>query len=149
MESKVKSTYDALLALQLVGSAAVTNVGSNVSSIVDLNLITKGRGDLDGRFGEGSFDVVFHVVALDHTTGDETYTVHFKSYDINGANGTDQETQVLTTANIGETYRWKFDTRTLQNTHAAAAQFGLDIVCAGTTPIFQYWAFIAPNLAWG
>lgn len=147
MESKVKYLYDDALKLKAVGSVAIT--ASGVSSQVGLNLITAGRGDVNNRFGEGSFDIVFHVVAIDHTTGDETYSVAVKTYDSAGANGTLQETIALVVGDLATTKVWKFDTVTLQQTHAAAANIGLDITLAGTTPILQYWAFVAPNRRFG
>lgn len=147
MESKVKSTYDAALVLQAVGSVAITT--TTTSTKVDINRIAFGRGDIQGRYGEGSFDVVMSIVALDHTTGDETYSLAFTTYDSAGANATTQDTHAFTIADIGNPLRYKFDTATLAEVDSDAAQFAIVATLAGTTPSLQYWAFIAPNLAWG
>lgn len=146
MESIVRHAYDAALKLQAPGTAAITATAA--TSQVDIQKITKSvRGALNGRFGEGSFDVVFHTTALDHTTGDETYSVAFQTYDLNGANGVTHETRLLTIADLGLTYNWKFDVKTLGLEDPNAVFFGLNITLAGTTPILQYWAFVAPNLS--
>lgn len=146
MESIVRHTYDAALKLQAPGSANITS--TTASSQVDIQKITKSvRGALNGRFGEGSFDVVLHVAALDHTTGDETYSVAFQTYDANGANGVTHETRLLTTTDLGLTLTFKFDAKTLGLEDANAAFFGLNVTLAGTTPILGYWAFVAPNLS--
>lgn len=148
MESKVKYLVDDALKLQAVGSSNVT--ASANSALVDINYITNGRGDIKGRYGEGSFDVLIHVVSADHTTGDETYTLNFSTADSAGANVTTQETYVLsTTTDVGRTMVFKFDTTTLNGVDADASKFGLAWVLAGTTPILNYWAYLVPNRRWG
>lgn len=152
MESKVKYSYDASLALYAPpksGVAVTTITATAASTQVDINKIVNGRGDIAGRFGEGSFDVVLHVVSLDHTTGDETYSVAYNTYDVNGANAVTHDTRLLTITNIGQTLVNKFDTATLGLEDANAFYFGLNVTLAGTSPILGYWAFIAPNKMWG
>lgn len=147
MESKVSHSYDAELVLQAVGSVAITATAT--SSLVGLNLITKGRGDINGRFGEGSFDVQLYVEALDHTTGDETYSLAFETFDASGANGTLQDTVAFTTADVGKVKTFKFSTATLGGVDPDGAQFGIVATLGGTSPSLQYWAYIAPNQRWG
>lgn len=147
MESKVKYTYDDALKLKAIGSAAITV--TETTAKVGFDRIANGRGDIAGRYGVGSFDVVVHVTALDHTTGDETYSLAFTSYDANGANPVTQETILFTIADIGTTKVFKFDTATLQQWDTDGAQLGIVVTLAGTTPILQYWAFIVPNRAFG
>lgn len=149
MESKVKYLIDAALVLQATGSVAISS--TTVSTKVGINRIVNGRGDVIGRYGEGSFDVLLHVVALDHTTGDETYTLNFATYDSAGANEFVHEAAVYTlgTTDVGKTLVFKFDTATLAAMDADAAEFAVKPVLAGTTPSFQYWAYLVPNKRWG
>lgn len=148
MESKVKHTYDSLLKLVAPGTANITTATTTASTQVAIDKIVNGRGDIIGRFGEGSFDVVVHIVALDHTTGDETYTVSFNSYDSAGANAVTHATRAFVVADLGKTFVFKFDTASIGNVDANAFFFGLSVVTAGTTPILGWWAYIAPNKAW-
>lgn len=147
MESKIKYTYDALLALQAPASANVVATAS--SAYVDINKITKGRGDVQGRFGEGAFDVVVHITTLDHTTGDETYSAAFTSSDAAGANKIVHFTRAFVVGEVGKTFAYKFDAATIGLENANAAKFGIDWTLAGTTPILNYFAFVAPNKTHG
>jgi hypothetical protein len=146
MESIVRHTYDAALKLQAPGSANITT--TTASSQVDIQKITKSvRGALAGRFGEGSFDVVFHVGALDRTTGDETYVLTANTYDLNGVNPVTHFTRNVLIGDLGTTLTFKSDVKTLGLEDPAAVFFGLNLTLAGTTPILGYWAFVAPNLS--
>lgn len=144
MESAVRHQYDASLALQAIGSAAVTStaVGSNK---IDLYRLTAGRGDLKNRYGLGAFDVVVYVGAVDAVTGDESYTLQLCTYDAAGANETVQESITLTAANIGEVLEFEVKPNTMAAFDADAAQFGVKMVLAGTTPSITYWAFASQD----
>lgn len=143
MESKVKYLIDAALMLKASGTVAITS--TETTAKVDINRIANGRGDVTGRYGEGSIDVLLHVVAIDHTTGDETYTLGFTTYDSAGANAVTQETATLLVGDLGLTKVFKFDMATLQTLDSDAAQFAIVVTLAGTSPILQYWAYIVPN----
>lgn len=144
MQSVIRNQFDASLALALPGGAVVTADGA--STLVDINKITRSvKGALNGRFGEMEFDVVLHVVSLDHTTGDETYTLNFNTYDANGANAVTHFSKTLTTADVGKTFVYKFDTITLGVEDANAAQFGIAVDVGGTTPSLGYWAFVSSD----
>lgn len=148
MESKVKYLIDAALVLNATTAAAITS--TTVSTKVDIQRITKGRGDINGRYGEGSFDVLLHVVGLDHTTGDETYALNFATYDSTGSNEVIHETAYsLGVSDIGKTLVFKFDTATLAAEDSDAAEFAVKPVLAGTTPSLTYWAYLVPNRRWG
>ncbi len=144
MESVIRHGYDANLALKAPGAVAIT--ASELSTKVDINRITKSvRGALANRYGEYEFDVVVHVVALDHTTGDETYSLDFNTYDAAGANPVTHQNRLLTVADLGKTLIFTFKTGTIQEADADAALFAVNLTLAGTTPILQYWAFVSPD----
>lgn len=145
MESAVHHSYDDSLKLKVIGSAAVTSTAAG-DDLIDIYRLTGGRGDLQNRYGLGSFDVVVHITALDHTTGDETYVLTFETYDADGtSNETVQESVTLTTANIGQTLTFTFHPNTMQKFHATAAKFGVKMTLAGTTPSITYWAFASQH----
>lgn len=144
MNSVIRNGYDADLALVAPGSANL--VATGVSTQVDINRITKSvRGALDGKLGELEFDVVWHVVSVDHTTGDETYSLAFNTYDVNGANAVTHKTQAITVTDIGKSRVTKFDGATILVDNANAAFFGLAWTLAGTTPILNFWAFVSSD----
>lgn len=144
MESAVRHQYDALLALQAIGSAAVTATAVGTNKI-SLQRLTAGRGDLKDRFGQGAFDVVVYVSALDATSGNETYELQFVTYDAAGANETVVESATLTSAQVGEVLEFKFQPLTIAKFDADAAQFGVKVVLAGTTPSITYYAFASQD----
>lgn len=145
MESAVRHQYDASLALTPPGTAAIT--ATAVSAAVDIYEISHSPyGALNGRNGVGSFDLVFYVAALDHTTGDETYTVQIQSVALDGTTVTTQESVVLTTAQIGKVLTYPLQPSTLAAFASGdASHVRLNVVLGGTTPILQYWAFLAPQ----
>jgi hypothetical protein len=146
MESKIRHAYDASYVLKALNSSAVT--ATETSSKVDLNLITGSvRGALNGKYSERQIDVVLHVTALDHTTGDETYSVAFTTWDAAGANAVTHQTRALTTADVGKTLVFSFKTGELaeERGDSVGALFGFVNTLAGTTPSVTYWSFAAPN----
>lgn len=143
MESKIRHTYDADLALRAPGSVAV--VADGASSAVDIYRITKGRGDINGRFGIGSFDAVVYVTAIDTTSGTETYTLEFQTVDAAGANPVTHETHVLTAAEVGEPLVFAFHPATLRAKDADGAKFRINVDVGGATPSITYYAFLAPH----
>ncbi|AFU86553.1 putative minor capsid protein [Caulobacter phage CcrRogue] len=145
MESKIRHQYDALLALQPVGTAAVTADGSSVNS-VDLYRIANGRGDIAGRYGIGSFDIVFNFKAI--TTGGtvaETYSVSVVTTDAAGANPVVQHTFTVDAGLIGDPYVLAFHPASLKLKDADAAKVKLTIDVAGTAPSLDFFAFVAPH----
>ncbi|AXQ69702.1 minor capsid protein [Caulobacter phage CcrSC] len=144
MESAVRHQYDASLALQAIGSAAVTATAVGTGKI-SLQRLTAGRGDLANRYGQGAFDVVAYFSALDTTSGNETYELQFCTYDAAGANETVVEKATITAAQVGEVLEFKFQPITLQKFDADAAQFGVKLVVAGTTPSATYYAFASQD----
>lgn len=147
MESKVKYLVDALGALKATGSVAVT--ADDTSSKVSIDLITAGRGDVQGRYGEGSFDVIVHFVAGFAAGSDNVYALKLTTFDSAGANPTTQDVYTAVAADVGTTRVFKLDTASLKLTDADAAQFGLVLDVTGTTPSAQYWAYVVPNKRWG
>ena len=143
MESAVRHTYDAALALQAPGAAAITATAVSAAA-VDIYEITKSPyGVLNGRHGIGSFDLVVYVAAADTTTGDETYQLQVMT--LNGANqATVQEKIDLTGAQVGKVLVFPLHPKTLEAFAADSAKVQLNAVLAGTTPSLQYWAFLAP-----
>lgn len=143
MESQIRHQYDALLALKAPGSAAITATAA--STAVDIDRITKGRGDVQGRYGIGSFDAVLYVSALDTTSASETYTFEFQTVDANGANPVTHETVTLTAAEIGVPLVFAFHPATLKAADADGAKFRVNAVLAGATPSLTYYGFLAPH----
>ncbi len=143
MESKIRHQYDAELALRAPGSVAVTADGA--TDAVDINRITKGRGDINGRYGQGSFDAVVYVTALDATSGSETYTLQFQTVDADGNNPVTHETVEVTAAMVGEPLVFAFHPATLRAKDADAAQFRINLDVGGATPSLTYYAFLAPH----
>lgn len=142
-ESAVRHQYDAQLALQAVGSVAITATAA--TSALDLYEITGSPyGALNGRNGIGSFDLVLYVAALDHTTGDETYTVQIVVTN-EAAQATVVESFALTIANIGQVLAFPLQPATLADFAGDAASVHLNVVLGGTTPSLTYWAFLAPQ----
>lgn len=147
MESSIRHQYDALLALQPVGSAAITASAVSANA-VDLYKLTSGRGDLQGRYGLGSFDVVFQAVAVDEADGDETYTVVVQTVDADGANPVDQQSFTVTGADLGRPLVFAFHPETLRARDEDAAEIRLNVTIvagAGGTASLQYHAFAAPH----
>ncbi|ARB14286.1 hypothetical protein Ccr5_gp068 [Caulobacter phage Ccr5] len=145
MESKIRHQYDALLALQPVGTAAVTADGSSVNA-VDIYRIANGRGDVAGRYGIGSFDIVFYFKAA--TTGGatpETYTINVVTTDAADANPVVQETFTVESNMIGDPYVLAFHPASLKLKDADAAKVKLTIDVAGTAPSLDFYAFVAPH----
>lgn len=144
MESRIRHGYDASLALLAVGSVA--QAATFTSTKLPLDRITNSpRGAIDGKFEERNFSVVVAINALDHTTGDETYSVAFTTWDVNGANPVVHFTRLFTTADIGVPLVFDFDTGTLAAADADAAEFGFVATLAGTTPSVQGYVFVAPT----
>jgi hypothetical protein len=142
MQSKVRHTLDAGLILQGLSSSAITS--SAASTLVPVDRITGSpRGALNGAYGNRKVDVVVHVVALDHTTGDETYTLNISAYDAAGANQVVVETVVVTASNVGQTLVFPVDMQTFGKYDTNGAQIGIAAVLAGTTPSLQYWAYLS------
>lgn len=145
MESKIRHQYDADLALQPVGTAPVTADGSSVKS-VDIYRLAHGRGDVAGRYGIGSFDIVFYFKsAVVGGASPETYTINVVTTDAAGANPVVQETFTVTSAIIGEPYVLAFHPATLKLKDADAAFVKLAVDVAGTAPALDFWAFVAPH----
>ncbi|AFU87237.1 putative minor capsid protein [Caulobacter virus Karma] len=145
MESKIRHQYDALLALQPVGTAAVTADGSSVNA-VDIYRIANGRGDVAGRYGIGSFDIVFYFKsAVTGGATPETYTINVVTTDADGANPVVQETFTVESTMIGDPYVLAFHPATLKLKDADAAKVKLTIDVAGTAPSLDFYAFVAPH----
>lgn len=143
MESKIRHQYDALLALKAPASAAIVATGD--SNDVSLYRIENGRGDIEGRYGIGSFDCVVYVNAMDATTGTETYTLSFVTVDENGANPVVHEVVTLTAGQVGEPLVYAFHPATLKVKDADAAKFRITATLGGATPSLTYYAFLAPH----
>lgn len=145
MESKIRHQYDGDLALQAPGTAPVTADGSSVKS-VDIYRIANGRGDVKGRYGIGSFDVVFYFKSI--VTGGasaESYTINVVTTDAAGANPVVQDTFVVDSTLLGEPYVLTYNPSTLKLKDADAAFIKLTIDVAGTAPSLDFWAFVAPH----
>lgn len=143
MESKIKHSYDALLALRAPGSIAVTATGATPS--IDLNKILHSPYNaLLNRFGTGAFDLVVFVSALDTTSGTETYSLEFQTTDVADANPTTQESLTLTAAMVGVPLVFGFHPDTLQAVHPAADNFRVHYTLGGATPSLTFWAFMSP-----
>ncbi|HTH49506.1 MAG TPA: hypothetical protein VMB21_18465 [Candidatus Limnocylindria bacterium] len=145
MQSAVRNGYDASLALRAPGSAALT--ADATTDKVALDKITKSpRGAIDGAFGEFEFDLVLYLEAGFAAGADNTYTLNFNSYDADGANPVTHLSKTFVAADVGKLPKtFKFDLRTLGVENPNAAQFGIGVDVAGTTPSASFWAFIAPD----
>lgn len=144
MESSIRHQYDALLALQEPGSAAI-NASAAAENDVDLYRLTAGRGDLNGRYGIGSFDLVFQAVAVDESDTDETYTIEVATVDADGNNPVVQHSFTVTGADVGNPLVFAFHPETLRARDADAAKLRVSATLAGTTPSLQYFAYLAPH----
>lgn len=144
MDSKIRYSYDALLALQAPKTAAVTTSGTTAA--VGLNLITGSPyGALDGLYGQGAFDLVLFVSAMNTTSGGETYTLTFQTTDVNNANAVTQESVTLTAAMVGVPLVFGFHPDTLGTIDPDAANFSIVYTLGGTgAKSLTFWAFLAP-----
>lgn len=143
MESKIKHQYDASLALRAPSSAAIT--ADTTLTKIDIHRLTAGRGDLENRYGLGSFDVVVYVSALDFTTMDETYALQFQTYDSADANAVTHTTFTVTSALVGEPLVFTFHPETLKVADADAAKFSINVDVGGTSPSITLYAYAAPH----
>jgi len=143
MESTVKHQYDGDLALRAPGLAALT--ADTALTKIDLHRLTAGRGDLENRYGLGSFDVVVVVASMDTTTGDEAYALEFTTYDSAGANPVVQASHTVTSADVAKTRVFTFHPESLKLADADAAKFSINVNVGGTTPIISLYAFAAPH----
>lgn len=146
MQSRVPYTYDATLAIEPTGSAAITAASSvQAANAVNLNKIVNSWGGADnGLYGETTFAVVVFVSEATKGSGNETFTLNFQSGDANGANLVTQQAWSVPQAAVGKMTVFNFDTASLSNLDANAETFTMEAVVAGTTPTFEYWAFVAP-----
>jgi hypothetical protein len=142
MESTIRHQYDADLALRAPGGAAVT--ADTSSAAIDIYRITQGRGDVNGRYGIGSFDIVAYFSALD-TSGDATYALKIETTDADGANAVTHATIPLTAANLGAPLVYAFHPATLKVSDADGAKVRVTLDVTGTTPSANFWAFVAPH----
>lgn len=143
MESKIRHQYDADLALRAPGGVAVT--ADTTTPAIDIYRITKGRGDVQGRYGIGSFDVVVFFTGLDTTTGDETYALKVETVDAAGANAVEHASVPVSAANLGEPLVLAFHPASLKLKDADASAIRLTLDVGGTTPSANFWAFVAPH----
>jgi hypothetical protein len=148
MNSKIKHQYDALLALRSLTdrTTPVTADGAG-GGLVDLHLLTAGRGDLKNLHGQTPFDVIIHVDSVDTASGTETYVLKLQTVDANGANPTDVPGGTLTIAAglVGEPIVLKLDLATVRLVDADAAKLRIFADVGGATPAISYYAFAAPN----
>lgn len=147
MNSSIRHMYDAALALQPVGTAAITASADSVND-VDLYRLTSGRGDRKGKYGLGSFDVVINVKDLDFTDGDEEYELQIQTVDGDGANAVAHQAIPLTAALIDNPLVLAFHPETLKarDADAAALRIHIDVTQGtGSTASCQYLAFAAPH----
>lgn len=144
MESKVKHQYDALLALRAPASVALT-ADTDLTKI-SLDRLTAGRGDLENRYGLGSFDVVVYVTSI--VTGGmvaETYDLKFQTYDSAGANAFTHMTHRVTAAEVGEPMVFTFHPQYLAVNDTDAAKFSINLDVTGTGPSIVLYAFCSPH----
>lgn len=144
MESSIRHQYDAELALQPVGSSAITAT-ADAANDLDLYRLTAGRGDLQGRYGLGSFDLVFQAVSVDEADADETYTIAVSTVDAEGNNPVEQYSFTVTGADVGNPLVFAFHPETLRARDEDAAQLRVSATLAGTSPSLQYFCFAAPH----
>lgn len=147
MQSRVQYSYDAALAIEPTGSAAITAASTvAAANTVDLNKIIASWGGADnGLYGETTFSVVVFVAAATKGSGTETFTLNFQTTDANGANAVIQDSWAVPQTAVGRLSVFPFDTATLAELDPTNAnRFTIQAVVTGTTPTFQYWAFVAP-----
>jgi hypothetical protein len=138
-----KFSLDALLVLEPAGSANITATGVSASSI-ELDVLTAywQTGDIAVNLDVA---VVLEVTVWDHTTGDETYVA---TVEVAPTSGFGAPVTVATQAITGlGRYVMVIDRDEVQNALGTSATDGFLRVkqtLAGTTPILNYSAFVAP-----
>lgn len=145
MESAIRHQYDASLALRAPGSADITATAATPG--LDLYRITRSaRGANDGRYGIGSFDLVLFIKSIDTTTGNETYSFAVQVSDTVSGSYEDVQTIAVNADVIAQPLVFAFHPKTLKLVSGDDAGFlRLNATLGGTTPILNYWAFLAPH----
>jgi hypothetical protein len=143
MESTIHHAYDGALALRAPGGAAITV--DTALTLLDLHLITGGSrplGDVVGRYGEGSFDVVVVVTAAS-TGGNQTYALEFTTYDANGANGVIQASHSVAAAEVGKHLVFTFHPEQFLVLDADASKFSINVNVGGASTSIALYAFVS------
>jgi hypothetical protein len=138
MNSKFRYMYDAAPASALIAKDGAAHVATFNGTAIALD-------ELDGYWNTNEladevFAIAVNVTAIDHTTGDETYTVELEFGPAGFA--TSVKTSKLTIGAVGQ-YAILVDAATLRAMKADGNTIRLVGTLAGTTPSITLHAWIA------
>lgn len=146
--SKVKAAFDAAASVTLRNSADGTETATVTETAVSLDLLSAAYWDANQVPG-GNIRVIFNVISLDKTTGDETYTLSLQVDDALAQNDTPTTIWSLAVTSTG-VYEAILDSKTIQNLvtdySTGSLYIASKVTVAGTTPIINYAAWIETNL---
>lgn len=140
--SKFKYMYDAAPEIALVTKDHVAKTASFNGTVYALETLN-GYWNVPAILADEAFAVVFHVEALDQTTGDEVYTVELEFGPIGFATSIKPFKAVVTKP--GQ-YAFLVDIDTIVALKADVAAMRLAVTLAGTTPSVTLYAFIAGQI---
>ena len=126
-----RGPFDAALMLRDGAAAAITSTSAETAIALGVRTVEE-------------FYVVINVSALDHTTGDETYTI---TVETDSAVAFPSATTVASlTVTATGTYELPLTGPFIAQTDPTAAAIRVKATLGGTTPILKYGAWIAADV---
>lgn len=141
MNSKFKYMYDAAPASELIAKDGVAKTASFNGTVKVLDVVD-GHWNTN-ELADQTFAVVVNVLALDATTGDETYTLELEFGDADFAPA--QKTHKLVVSKPGQ-YVFLVEADTVRAAVPTADRFRIAATLAGTTPSITLHAFIGGQI---
>ena len=137
--SVVTGIFDAATSFRDPGSANVTSTAA--STAVALDYMDNARGLYADTHGKMTYEINIVVSTLDETTADETYVATVRVGTNSGMSGA-TVVATLTLTEIGF-YKVLVDRDTMEKALAAATHMDINMTLGGTTPILNYYAWVA------
>ena len=137
--SRSRFPYDAALVMQAYGTAAVTADGASNG----LELQRNAHHSLPAGIAYGQFAVVLDVLALDETTGDETYVVNVEV----GTDATFATKATVHSFTVDATGARSviLDTVDIEKALSGAKFIRTAVDVGGTTPSITYASYVCPD----
>lgn len=140
MKSKFKYMFDAAPESALITKDHVAKTASFTGNVLVLDKVGGYWNAATNELADSTFAIAINVEAVDHTTGDETYTIDLEAGPVGFA--TSVKTGRVTVNGTGQ-YVILVDFDTLQAMKADIGAIRLSATLAGTTPSITAHAWVA------